>query len=160
MYLLPSPAGEGAAVRRRMRRPRNDKISETIKAVIKKNKNIKPFSKSLRIDMTPEEKHIWYDFLQRLPVTVHRQYVIGNYIVDFIIFSSKIIIEIDGRQHKQADNKLADDIRDAYMSKMGFRVLRYTNVDINTNFTGVASDILKHIGLTFADLKASRNRRQ
>ena len=33
--------------------------------------------------MTPEEKHLWYDFLKMYPVQFNRQRVIGNYIVDF-----------------------------------------------------------------------------
>ena len=40
-------------------------------------------SQNLRKNMTPEEKHLWYDFLKLLPVTVNRQKMIGNYIVDF-----------------------------------------------------------------------------
>ncbi|MBO7376257.1 MAG: DUF559 domain-containing protein [Clostridia bacterium] len=103
--------------------------------------------------MTPEEKHLWYDFLKRLPVTVKRQYVIGNYIVDFLIFSKKMIIEIDGRQHGLPENKEADIERDEKLRQMGFTVFRYTNEQINTNFRGVAADILNHLGLTMSDLK-------
>ena len=40
-------------------------------------------AKNLRKAMTKEERHLWYDFLKQLPVTVHRQKVLGNYIVDF-----------------------------------------------------------------------------
>lgn len=49
--------------------------------------------------MTKEERHLWYDFLKGLPVTIHRQKVIGNYIVDFYCASSNLVIEIDGSQH-------------------------------------------------------------
>ena len=53
------------------------------------NKNNNPsltkFSQDLRSNMTKEEKHLWYDFLKRLPLTVRRQHVIENYIVDFYI---------------------------------------------------------------------------
>ena len=40
-------------------------------------------SRELRKNMTPEEKHLWYDFLKDLNITVHRQKVIFDYIVDF-----------------------------------------------------------------------------
>ena len=43
-------------------------------------------AQNLRKNMTDEEKHLWYDFLKNLPVTVNRQKNIGNYIVDFIIY--------------------------------------------------------------------------
>lgn len=53
-------------------------------------------AKTLRKNMTKEERHLWYDFFKTLPVNVNRQKVIGNYIVDFYIASSKIVIELDG----------------------------------------------------------------
>lgn len=56
-------------------------------------------AKVLRKNMTKEERHLWYDCLKQLPVTVHRQKVIGSYIVDFYIASVKIVIELDGSQH-------------------------------------------------------------
>ena len=49
--------------------------------------------------MTPEEKHLWYDFLKNLPLTVHRQKVIDQYIVDFYIAGAMLVIELDGSQH-------------------------------------------------------------
>ena len=58
----------------------------------KHNKDIVPTAKMLRKNLTKEERHLWYDFLKHLPVTVHRQKVIGPYIVDFYIASAKIVI--------------------------------------------------------------------
>ena len=107
--------------------------------------------------MTKEEKHLWYDFLKRLHVTVKRQYNIENYIVDFFIPSAKIVIELDGSQHFEIEAKHLDNLRDIELSTYGIRVLRYTNMDIRKRFEGVASDILKNIGLDFADLKFDRN---
>ena len=56
-------------------------------------------AKRLRREMTKEERHLWYDCLKQLPVTVHPQKVLGNFIVDFYIASCKIVIEVDGSQH-------------------------------------------------------------
>ena len=47
------------------------------------NSNLTGNAKALRKNMTKEERHLWYDFLKTLPVTVNRQKVIGKYIVDF-----------------------------------------------------------------------------
>ena len=102
--------------------------------------------------MTDEEKHLWYDFLKLLPFTVRRQHNIENYIVDFYIAEKKIVIGVDGAQHLTEENKAADEKRDADLSVWGIKVLRYSNESINKNFTAVASDILKHLGLTFRDL--------
>jgi len=95
--------------------------------------------------MTKEEKHLWYDFLKQLPVTVNRQRKIGKYIVDFYISSHKIVIELDGSQHYEPENKERDTIRDGELANYGIRVLRYTNYEINSNFDGVCTDILKNI---------------
>lgn len=56
-------------------------------------------AQNLRKNMTPEERHLWYDFLKQLPVTVRRQKVLGSYIVDFFIASANLVIEVDGSQH-------------------------------------------------------------
>ncbi|MBR2431787.1 MAG: DUF559 domain-containing protein, partial [Clostridia bacterium] len=107
----------------------------------------------LRKHMTPEEKHLWYDFLKRLPITVNKQKVIGNYIVDFLIASKRLVIEVDGAQHQKSDNEERDRQRDEALLHMGFRVLRYTNKDINTNFKVVCEDILSHLGLSAKDIQ-------
>ena len=103
--------------------------------------------------MTPEEKHLWYDFLKKLPVTVNRQKNIGNYIVDFFIASYRIVIEIDGCQHGSATYTQMDRKRDDELSALGIKVLRYDNLLVNKRFDYVCDDILKHLGLTIADLK-------
>ena len=103
--------------------------------------------------MTPEEKHLWYDFLKRLPVTVKRQKSVGNYIVDFYIATGRIVIEIDGSQHFLPERRDEDADRDKFLNNYGITVLRYKNSDINENFTAVAGDILKHLNLDFGVLK-------
>ena len=103
--------------------------------------------------MTPEEKHLWYDFLKKLPFTVNRQKNIGNYIVDFFITSKRVVIEIDGRQHGLEENKRSDAIRDIELNKLGIKVLRYKNKDINHNFNSVCEDILRNLDMQLSDLK-------
>ena len=116
------------------------------------NKDNKENAQSLRNNMTPEERHLWYDFLRKLPVDVKRQKSIGSYIVDFYIPSAKVVVEIDGSQHYEPDNRARDIARDKRLSELGLTVLRYTNFDIKKRFRGVASDILNHIGLTYEDM--------
>ena len=103
--------------------------------------------------MTPEEKHLWYDFLKRLPLNVKRQHNIENYIVDFYIAQKKLVIELDGIQHLASEHKKQDMQRDAVLSTWGITVLRYSNESVRNNFNAVASDILRHLGLSFSDLK-------
>ena len=103
--------------------------------------------------MTPEERHLWYDFLKRLPVTVHRQKIIGDFIVDFFISSKNVVIEIYGLQHSMPENKISDEQRDRELKLLGIDVLRYKNNDINKNFHMVCEDILKHLEISPDQLK-------
>ena len=116
------------------------------------NKKNVPNARSLRKNMTPEEKHLWYDFLKYLPFTVNRQKNIGNYIVDFYIAEKRTVIEIDGAQHEQSQNKKADEKRDFALMSLGITVLRYKNKDIHDNFHTVCEDILHHLGLKAGDI--------
>ena len=65
----------------------------------KHNKQLVPFSKQLRKEMTKEERHLWYDFLRNYPVRFSRQKVLGKYIADFYSAQAKLVIELDGSQH-------------------------------------------------------------
>jgi len=123
----------------------DEEIKEKQTMIYKYNKKLVSNAQELRKNMTLEEKHLWYDFLKKLPVTVNRQKNIGNYIVDFFISSKRIVIEIDGKQHKKPENKQADEKRDEELELLGIKVLRYKNTDINQNFDGVCRDILKYI---------------
>ena len=107
------------------------------------NKDLVSKAQLLRKNMTPEEKHLWYDFLKRLPIQAHRQYNIGNYIVDFYIPKAKTVIEVDGLQHTTSQAQLADNERDLYLNSLGISVLRYSNESIRKNFHGVVADILE-----------------
>ena len=119
----------------------------------KYNKKLLGNASYMRKNMTPEERHLWYDFLKKLPINVNRQKAIGNYIVDFYIHSHKIVIEVDGIQHK-TKTKHADQIRDDELRALGITVLRYSNIAINQNFNAVCNNILKHLGLSINDVKA------
>ena len=104
-----------------------------------------PNAQRLRRDMTKEEKHLWYDFLKLLPLTVNRQKVIEDYIVDFYIAEAGLVIELDGSQHYEEEGIRKDKIRDERLKSLGYKVLRYTNLDINWRFKEVCADIENHI---------------
>ncbi len=118
------------------------------------NKSLRRNAQALRRQMTPEEKHLWYDFLKNLPVVVKRQRQIENYIIDFYIASAKIAIEIDGSGHNLSEQRQADKMRDEALARLGIRVIRYTNLDVQNRFHVVCEDILEKLGLTMMDLKA------
>lgn len=111
------------------------------------NKKNISIARILRRNMTKEEKHLWYDFLKKLPITVNRQKMIGNYIVDFFIPMWRIVIEIDGSQHQTPQGIQDDTKRDLDFYQLGIKVLRYNNEDVNRHFAAVCEDILKNIHL-------------
>ena len=91
--------------------------------------------------MTREERHLWYDFLKQLPLTVNRQKVIGSYIADFYCAKAGLIVEIDGSQHYTDKGKKKDDFRTEVLEGYDLKVIRFSNSQINTNFRGVCEYI-------------------
>ena len=110
------------------------------------NKKLTKYSQKLRREMTKEEKHLWYDCLKSLPVPFKRQYVINDYIVDFCCESKKLIVELDGSQHREnISQELKDIKRDKALSKLGYKIMRFDNIEINRNFNSVCDMILEYI---------------
>jgi len=65
------------------------------------------------------------------------------YVVDFVCYEAKLIVELDGGQH--ADQKEADEERTRWLASQGFRVLRFWNNDVLTNISGVMQVIEKNL---------------
>ena len=93
------------------------------------------YAKTLRKNMTEEEKHIWYDFLSSYPVKFRRQKVIGHYIEDFYCAKANLVIEIDGSSH--ANRQDYDGARDWYLRSLGLHVLRVYDSDVKENVNDV-----------------------
>ena len=98
----------------------------------------------MRANPTDAERKIWYLLRhRRLGERWRRQEIVDDlYIVDFICFEYRLIIEADGSQH--SDNK-ADETRDAYLKEQGFTVLRFWNSDILINIEGIGEAVLNAI---------------
>ena len=111
----------------------------------KHNSDLTNLSQTLRRNMTPEEKHLWYDFLKNLPVHVRRQKIIGHYIVDFYVSDPPTVIELDGSQHGEGFQHLKDVKRDFELRELGCQILRYPNTMIHQNFNDVCRDIENHL---------------
>ena len=109
----------------------------------KHNKNLVPFAKELRKNMTKEEKHLWYDFLRSYPIRFSRQKVLGRYIADFYSSEAKLVIELDGSEHYTPEGKQYDAERTEYLEKFGIEVIRILNSELNKNFDGVCCYIDK-----------------
>ncbi len=118
------------------------------------NKENIPLAKTLRKNMTPWERKLWYDFLKSYPVRFQRQKAIGNYIVDFYCAKAGLVVELDGDGHYTAKQAEKDELRTKELESMNLRVVRICNLDIDRNFSGVC----EHIDLTVKRLSLSQLR--
>ncbi len=107
----------------------------------KHNKQLVPFAKQLRKNMTKEERHLWYDFLRSYPVRFSRQKVLGKYIADFYSAEAKMVIELDGSQHYEDRNSNKDSEHTAFLQEYGLTVIRIPNNEVSRNFRGVCEYI-------------------
>jgi very-short-patch-repair endonuclease len=74
-------------------------------------------------------------------VKFRRQEPIGKYIVDFVSFEKKLIIEIDGGQHSLEENRINDIVRTEWLQSQGFRLIRFWNNEVSSNLDGVITRI-------------------
>ena len=105
------------------------------------NKANIPLAKTLRKNMTPWERKLWYDFLRHYPIRFQRQKAIGNYIADFYSAKAMLVIELDGGEHYTDAQIEKDNIRTKELEKMNLTILRICNLDIDRNFNGVCEYI-------------------
>ena len=98
-------------------------------------------AKELRKTATPQERHLWYDFLSRYPVRFQRQKTIDHFIADFYCHAAKLVIELDGSQHYEEQGIERDKERTAILEQYGLKVIRFSNLDMERNFEGVCTAI-------------------
>ena len=108
---------------------------------MERNPALKRNSQNLRKNQTKEEGLLWNLFLKRYPLRFRRQYVIGNYIVDFYCHSAALAVELDGSQHFDQPGAQEDKVRTAYLESQGVRVLRFSNLDVLRRFEDVCAEI-------------------
>jgi very-short-patch-repair endonuclease len=102
-------------------------------------------AKVLRKSQTDAEKIVWQKLRSKQlnGWKFKRQQPLGRYIVDFVCFDKKLIIEIDGGHH--ATQRDADRQRELWLQSEGFEVVRFWNNDIFENIDGVLETIMKKL---------------
>ncbi len=98
-------------------------------------------AKDLRRNMTKQEKHLWYDFLRTYQPKFYRQRRIDHYIVDFYCSACRLVVELDGSQHYEEEGIRYDAMRTKAFNAKGIEILRFSNLDVNSNFEGVCTMI-------------------
>ena len=97
-------------------------------------------ARALRKRLTPQEAKLWTRLRELRPLGHHprRQDPIGGFVVDFSFRRRRLVVEVDGGQHGGG----ADAARDLRLAALGYRVLRFWNVDVDRNLEGVMETIL------------------
>jgi len=110
-------------------------------------------AKKLRKHMTKQETKLWYAYLNKYPVRILRQKVIGGYIVDFYCSKAQLAIEIDGNQHYTKDGLEYDKERTSLLEAYGVETIRFKNEEIDKEFYKVCqiinATISKKLNLLF-----------
>ena len=103
--------------------------------------------RELRKNMTEAEKALWEKLRRKRleGLKFFRQYGIGAYIADFYCPQRKLVIEVDGGQHFLEECKTYDAKREHYMSSLGIRTLRFSNLDILKNIDGAWERITREL---------------
>ena len=105
----------------------------------------KDHSRQLRREMADAERKLWSILSERQVggVKVRRQVPFGPYVADFASHESKIVIEVDGGQHAERQEK--DGLRTAFLAAEGYQVLRFWNNDVMDNLEGVYAVIAEAV---------------
>lgn len=84
-------------------------------------------ARELRKNQTEAERAVWSQVRSRRlqGYKFRRQQSLGRYVVDFVCFEERVIVELDGRHH--SEQIAYDSKRDVWLESQGFRVLRFWN---------------------------------
>lgn len=95
--------------------------------------------------MTEFEKKLWFHLRDRrfCNVKFRRQVPIGNYIVDFVCFEKRVIVELDGSGHLSDDKIIYDEERNNFLKANNYKVLHFWNSELTNNFNEVMDKIYK-----------------
>jgi very-short-patch-repair endonuclease len=124
------------------------------------SKKLRANERELRKSSTDAERILWSELRDhRLNgIGFRRQVPIKNYIVDFACHAAKLVVELDGGQHFSDEGERADAARSAVIELRGFKVLRFSNLDVMTNRAGVLETIAAAVAERAPTLTLPRKR--
>lgn len=108
---------------------------------------LKAFARDNRRNMTVSERILW-DELRNGTIEGHdflRQYIIGDYIVDFLCRDNGLVIEVDGGYHSEPKQQENDEERTEWLESHGYHVLRFSNEDIMFDLDNVLEIIKRSL---------------
>lgn len=105
------------------------------------------FARAMRsTESTPAERVLW-KHLRRRPLghKFRRQEPIGSFIADYLSYSARLIVEIDGPVHDSGHAADLDQQRTEWLESRGFTVIRFDNADVFEDVEWVLSEIEQHL---------------
>ena len=103
---------------------------------------LKDFAKENRKNATLAEDIMWENIRNKtLGVEFRRQHIIADFIADFVCLDKMLIIEIDGGYHSERKQKEDDELRTERLNELGFRVIRFSNEEVQFNIEEVLKKI-------------------
>jgi very-short-patch-repair endonuclease len=103
---------------------------------------LKDRRRELRKRSTPQEDLLWEELRNRkLGPKFRRQHSVGRYILDFYCKEKRLLIEIDGGVHNTTEARGYDAVRDKYFRELDFKILRFTNDEVERNMEKVLERI-------------------
>jgi len=106
-----------------------------------------PRARRLRRNQTPEEGLVWSRLRrkQQLGCKFRRQHPVGPYIVDFACVARSLIVELDGGHHGDDEESPYDEQRSQYLAAHGFRVIRFSNLQVRVDLDRVLRRIRREL---------------
>ena len=104
------------------------------------------FARLLRRKQTDAERKLWLSLRSKQfeDLKFRRQQPMGAYIVDFVSFENKLVIELDGGQHNEKEVVEKDVKKTKWLEGKGYRVVRFWNNEVLTNIEGVLEKISEY----------------
>jgi ATP-dependent DNA helicase RecG len=107
---------------------------------------LKELQEERKKQTTEAERILWEELkTKQLGVKFRRQHIIGEFIVDFVCISKKMIIEIDGQYHSNPSQKEADELRTKILNELGYNVIRFKNEEVIGAIDSVIQRILTRL---------------
>ncbi len=115
-------------------------------------------ARRLRREATAAERQLWRELRQWPEAHWRRQRLIGDFIVDFYSDKAKLVVELDGGQHFEADPARSDRERDETLAKRGILVQRFDDATVLTRTTEVLEEIWRTWSARVGERKGKRSR--
>ena len=107
---------------------------------------LKEFAKENRREMTESERVLWNALRKNIKsYKYRRQHPIGDYIADFLCTQAKLVIEVDGGYHSTPEQQIEDQWRTEFLQGKGYRVIRFSNEEVDTGIMQVINRISQEL---------------